>query len=53
MQLLKPGGFLVVEHADSQGQLVADLFQADGWRSISIHQDLTGRDRSVSAIKGL
>ncbi|MEY3855651.1 MAG: hypothetical protein RJA45_121, partial [Actinomycetota bacterium] len=25
LQLLKPGGFLVVEHADTQGQLVADL----------------------------
>ena len=53
LELLKPGGFLVVEHADTQGQLVADLFQADGWTSISIHQDLTGRDRSVSAIKAL
>ena len=53
LQLLKPGGFLVVEHADTQGQLVADLFQADGWKNISIHQDLTGRDRSVSATKAL
>ena len=51
MQLLRPGGFLVVEHADSQGQLVADLFQTDGWTNVAIHQDLTGRDRSVSAIK--
>ena len=53
LQLLKPGGFLVVEHADTQGQLVADLLELDGWRSISIHQDLTGRDRSVSATKAL
>jgi release factor glutamine methyltransferase len=53
LQLLRPGGFLVVEHADSQGQLVADLFQTDGWTNVSIHQDLTGRDRSVSAIKSL
>ena len=53
MQLLRPGGFLVVEHADSQGQLVADLFQTDGWTNVAIHQDLTGRDRSVSAIKSL
>lgn len=51
--LLKPGGFLVVEHAETQGQLVADLFQSDGWKNISIHQDLTGRDRSVSATKAL
>jgi release factor glutamine methyltransferase len=53
LQLLKPGGFLVVEHADTQGQLVADLFQTDGWENIQIHQDLTNRDRSVSATKAL
>lgn len=53
LQLLRPGGFLVVEHADTQGQLVADLLVADGWTSTRIHQDLTGRDRSVSAIKSL
>lgn len=53
LELLRPGGFLVVEHADTQGQIVADLFQSDGWTQISIHQDLTGRDRSVSAIKAL
>jgi release factor glutamine methyltransferase len=52
-ELLKPGGFLVVEHAETQGQLVADLFQVDGWKNISIHKDLTGRDRSVSATKAL
>ena len=51
LQLLKPGGFLVVEHADTQGQLVADLFQTDGWENIQLHQDLTNRDRSVSATK--
>ena len=51
LQLLKPGGYLVVEHADTQGQLVADLFQTDGWENIQVHQDLTNRDRSVSATK--
>ena len=53
MQLMKPGGYLVVEHADTQGQLVADLFKTDGWQNIQIHQDLTNRDRSVSATKPL
>ena len=53
LQLLKPGGFLVLEHADTQGQLVADLFQTDGWENIQVHQDLTNRDRSVSATKAL
>ena len=51
LQLLKPGGFLVVEHAESQAQIVADLFEADGWRSIRCHQDLTARDRATTAVK--
>lgn len=51
LQLLKPGGFLVVEHAESQAKIVADLFQADGWRQIRSHQDLTARDRTTTAVK--
>jgi release factor glutamine methyltransferase len=51
LQLLKPGGFLVVEHADSQAKIVADLFQSDGWSKITGHQDLTGRDRATTAYK--
>lgn len=50
-ELLKTGGFLVVEHADSQARIVADLFQADGWSKIVGHRDLTGRDRATSAYK--
>lgn len=51
LQLLKPGGYLVVEHAESQAKIVADLFQADGWRQIRCHQDLTARDRTTTAVK--
>lgn len=51
MELLKPGGFLVVEHADEQARIVADLFEADGWRQVRSHRDLTGRDRAVTAVK--
>lgn len=51
LQLLKPGGFLVVEHADSQAKIVADLLQEDGWSKITGHQDLTARDRATSAYK--
>ncbi len=50
-RLLKPGGYLVIEHADQQGEQVRGLLLADGWRDVRQHQDLTGRDRSVSAIK--
>ena len=51
LQLLKPGGFLVVEHAETQAKIVADLLQEDGWTKIAGHQDLTARDRATSAYK--
>jgi release factor glutamine methyltransferase len=51
LQLLKPGGFLVVEHAETQAKIVADLLQEDGWTKITGHQDLTARDRATSAYK--
>lgn len=50
-RLLLPGGALIVEHADSQGTQVCELLLADGWREVVSHQDLTGRDRAVTAIK--
>jgi release factor glutamine methyltransferase len=51
LQLLRPGGFLVVEHADSQAKIVADLFEVDGWRQIRSHRDLNARDRATTAVK--
>jgi release factor glutamine methyltransferase len=53
LELLKPGGLLVVEHADNQAQIVADLFKADGWQEIESHQDLSSRDRAVTARKAV
>jgi release factor glutamine methyltransferase len=53
LQLLKPGGLLVVEHADNQAQIVADLFRADGWQEIESHQDLSSRNRAVTARKAV
>lgn len=50
-RLLHEGGFLVIEHADNQGEQVRQLLLADKWREVQKHQDLTGRDRAVSAIK--
>lgn len=50
-RLLRDGGTLVIEHADSQSEQVCELLLAEGWKQISAHQDLTGRDRSVSAIR--
>lgn len=50
-RLLQDGGYLVIEHADNQGEQVRQLLLADKWRQVQKHQDLTGRDRAVSAIK--
>lgn len=51
LELLVPGGFLVVEHADNQAGIVADLLEGDGWKQVRSHKDLSGRDRAVSAVK--
>lgn len=50
-RLLKPGGWVVVEHSDQQGVAAAAVF-AEGWVEVQDHQDLTGRDRYVTARKG-
>lgn len=49
-RLLRPGGLVVVEHSDRQGTSAPAVFaQAGGWSDIEDHQDLTGRDRYVTA----
>ena len=48
-RLLVPSGLLVVEHADSQAEQVCQLLLAQGWSEVTKHQDLTGRDRAVTA----
>jgi release factor glutamine methyltransferase len=49
-RLLKPGGLVVVEHSDRQGETAPAVFaQAGGWSHVTDHQDLTGRDRFVTA----
>jgi release factor glutamine methyltransferase len=49
-RLLKPGGLVVVEHSDRQGRSAPQVFlDAGGWTEVEDHQDLTGRDRFVTA----
>jgi release factor glutamine methyltransferase len=50
-RLLRAGGALVIEHADSQSTQVCQLLLADGWRQVTAHKDLTDRYRAVSAKK--
>ncbi|WP_428963825.1 peptide chain release factor N(5)-glutamine methyltransferase [Micromonospora fluostatini] len=49
-RLLRPGGGLGVEHDDSHGRIVPDLFAADGrFTAVGDHADLAGRPRYATA----
>jgi release factor glutamine methyltransferase len=52
-RLLRPGGWVVVEHADVQGRSAPAVFAGPGagsrWTGVSDHLDLAGRPRVVTA----
>jgi release factor glutamine methyltransferase len=49
--LLRPGGYVAVEHADVQGAAVYWVFaEENGWRDTRNHKDLARRDRFVTAV---
>lgn len=50
-RLLRPGGMLVLEHGEWQGEAIRSLLDADGWRASATHPDLTARDRATTAIR--
>ena len=50
-QLLRPGGTLVLEHGEVQGDELRALLEADGWRATTTHRDLLGRDRATTALR--
>jgi len=50
-RLLKAGGLLAIEHTETQGEAIAKLLSTD-FNQIALHQDLTGRPRWTSAIRG-
>ena len=50
-RLLKTGGLLAIEHTETQGEAIAKLLGSD-FNQIALHQDLTGRPRWTSAIRG-
>lgn len=43
--LLRPGGVLLMEHADVQGAATRALVDGDGWEGCATVPDLAGRDR--------
>ncbi|MFE6734061.1 peptide chain release factor N(5)-glutamine methyltransferase [Microbacterium sp. NPDC057650] len=51
LELLHPGGLLVLEHGELQGDAIRGILTADGWRAAATHPDLTRRDRATTALK--
>jgi release factor glutamine methyltransferase len=49
-RLLRPGGLVLVEHADSQGESLPRRMRATGeWTDVADHDDLAGRPRVTTA----
>lgn len=52
-RLLRPGGFLGIEHDESQPAALRRLLAASGcWRDVTGRPDLTGRPRFSTAVRG-
>lgn len=48
--LLRPGGLMLMEHADSQGDSLPTALRSSGaWTDVTDHLDLSGRPRVTSA----
>jgi release factor glutamine methyltransferase len=52
-RLLRPGGWLGIEHADQQGAALPALIRGTtGWTEVADHADLAGRPRYTTARRG-
>jgi release factor glutamine methyltransferase len=51
LELLRPGGLLVIEHGELQGEAIRGILTRDGWRAAATHRDLTLRDRATTAVR--
>lgn len=51
LRLAHPGGMIVIEHGEWQGEAIRELLAADGWRAAATHPDLTMRDRATTALR--
>jgi release factor glutamine methyltransferase len=51
LYLLRPGGHLVLEHANTQAPAIGELLLSEGWQEIVSSQDLTGKNRIISAVR--
>lgn len=50
-RLLRPGGVLLMEHDDTQGESLPSALQDRGWAGVRDHRDLAGRPRFVEAVR--
>ncbi len=50
-RLVHPGGTIVIEHGEWQGEAVRGILTADGWHAAATHPDLTMRDRATTAVR--
>lgn len=51
LALVKPGGRIVLEHAEEQGEAIQAVLGALGWSDPVTHRDLTERDRTTTAVR--
>ena len=51
MHLLRPGGYLALEHAHTQAPAISELLLTQGWQEVVSASDLTGKDRMISAVR--
>jgi release factor glutamine methyltransferase len=49
--LLRPGGLLVLEHADGQSEAIRELLLESGWQNVSAFEDATFRYRTITALR--
>ncbi|MCY1683211.1 peptide chain release factor N(5)-glutamine methyltransferase [Kocuria sp. SL71] len=49
-QLLRPAGWCVLEHAESQAEDMQEQMRSSGFEQVQLHQDLTGRPRATSGV---
>jgi release factor glutamine methyltransferase len=50
-RLVHPGGTIVIEHGELQGESVRDVLTDAGWLAAATHRDLTNRDRTTTALR--
>ncbi|WP_191905644.1 peptide chain release factor N(5)-glutamine methyltransferase [Microbacterium caowuchunii] len=51
LRLVHPGGLIVIEHGELQGEGVRDVLASAGWLATATHRDLTLRDRVTTAVR--